>query len=828
MPRNPHCHRCILHQGVNSVCIFGTGPKPSDIMLLGEAPGGDEDNLGTPFVGRAGELLTTLLNLADIPRNTVYISNAIKCRPPGNRDPTNAELSACFSYLAEEINTVQPKVILCMGRIALQIMTGVSSIKASRGKPIPAARYVRVGDAKILATYHPAASFYRSDTVDGDKGIRDAILDDLRMASVLAGRTVSNLPKHERVLILPDEPYQNLKDALSRLSNATEIAVDCEWTAGKTDDDNNIRWPWTPDAELYSISLTGRLDERTLLSVAIAWPATDKPSKAQRLLQSFLSRRRLVFHNAMSDLIWLTSVGFRLKARDDSQFLGYLLNEEQNLSLDQLGPLLAGIPPGWKIGPWFRRPNNNLGWKELLEYNSDDTYATLLLIEAERSLIRKRSKEEQRNLARAYFKLLIPALPPFIEMAIRGIAIDIEALKAKIIEIRLHEKEQLAEAARLLGMRNDHVSKLINSPLQLKAFLNHHYYLDIEDTEADTLEPFGDDYPVIGVIASIKHDRKLLSTYLEPWLEMVERQGDGRLHFVYRLDRTRTGRTTARSELGGSIQLAPREDWLRQLFIARPGYKLLAADESQIELRMIAWLAPERTMTRLFNEDADLHKATAAFVKSKRTENLTMREFWSRREELMQTVTKQDRDRAKGVNFGFDFGMQAPKFVRYARKSYKAIFTQEEAEEARDGYFELYSDLQEWHERSEKEMQSGKPIVMPFGRYRRSATDTTQYINTPIQTTANDISIFATGNIYTELEEEFEDRWQTNEIGFVGFIHDAIMLEVRDDWTEYTSEVVKRNMEHPPVESIGVPPIPIPLKADVELYQAWTKKLLTS
>lgn len=811
MPRNQTCKRCPLHDGVNTVCLWGVGRKPTDIMLLGEAPGANEDAEGEPFIGNAGQTLDECLESVGLDRSTVYISNAVKCRPPGNRDPEQGELAACFSYLVEEIAAVRPKVIVCLGRIPLKILTGKESIKDSRGKPVPPARHIRLGDTKIISTYHPAAYLHRRD-----KTMLAAIKEDLELAAQIAGRSARKLPEHEKVLIYPGDPVQKLIDGLMLLKDCKRVSVDCEWTAGDVDEDQ-MHWPWTPDSELFSIAIAGRVSQDKIVSVATAWPATDDPDLAFQALQAFMSRRLLTFHNAMADLIWLIAEGFRIKAKDDTQFLGYLINEEQRLNLDRLAPLYAGVPTGWKIGPWGVRPRSRHVWSDLLSYNADDVYATDLLRDAEFKLIMQRSEAEQRNLARAYSKLLIRALPPFVEMAINGVGIDVEDLKEKIDEIRAHRESKLTEVAEMLGMRRDIAKRMISSPQKLLKFLKDAYHLEVEDTQAETLEPYGDTIPVLKPISEIKHDDKLLGTYLEKWYTLAIRQGDGRLHFIYRLDKSRTGRTTAQSELGGSIQVAPRHKWLRNLFVARPGYKIVAADESQIELRMIAWLAPEKNMQRIFNEEgADLHRFTAAYAKAK----LPVSVFVRRKDEFIPLVTDDERQAGKSHNFGLVFGMQDEKYVRYARSNYGVILTLEEAHESRIGFFTLYDDLEAWHARCEVQMRRGEQIVMPFGRHRRGATDLTQYINTPIQTTANDISLFAAGNAFEDLENKFDSgEWDREAVFFIGFIHDSIMLEVRDDYVEQVETFIKYHMEHPPVESIGIPSITVPLVADVKVQQ---------
>ena len=111
------CEKCSLCKTRTNV-VFGAGDKNAKIMFIGEAPGESEDLSGTPFVGRAGKLFDKYLEAVDIPRESVYIANMLKCRPPKNRDPLPSEQDQCIQYLREQVRLVSPKIIVCLGRIS--------------------------------------------------------------------------------------------------------------------------------------------------------------------------------------------------------------------------------------------------------------------------------------------------------------------------------------------------------------------------------------------------------------------------------------------------------------------------------------------------------------------------------------------------------------------------------------------------------------------------------------------------------------------------------------------------------------------------------------
>ena len=146
------CRLCPLHEG-RTQTVFGVGDVNADWMLIGEAPGAEEDRRGEPFVGRAGKLLDSMLKALGLDRRQVFIANILKCRPPNNRDPRPEEVLACSNYLEQQINTVKPRLILALGRVAAQnLLKTETPIGKMRGKRF------HYGDPPIpvVVTYHPA------------------------------------------------------------------------------------------------------------------------------------------------------------------------------------------------------------------------------------------------------------------------------------------------------------------------------------------------------------------------------------------------------------------------------------------------------------------------------------------------------------------------------------------------------------------------------------------------------------------------------------------------------------------------------------------------
>lgn len=144
------CKKCSLCQ-TRTNTVFGCGNREADLMFVGEAPGESEDASGIPFVGRAGKLLDKYLEAVDIYRESVYIANILKCRPPKNRDPLPEEQDMCIEYLREQVRLIRPKIIVCLGRIpAMKLIRPDFRITREHGV------FVKKGAFEICAVYHPS------------------------------------------------------------------------------------------------------------------------------------------------------------------------------------------------------------------------------------------------------------------------------------------------------------------------------------------------------------------------------------------------------------------------------------------------------------------------------------------------------------------------------------------------------------------------------------------------------------------------------------------------------------------------------------------------
>ncbi len=158
------CQNCALHHS-RIKSVPGEGPKDAKIMFIGEGPGFHENQQGRPFVGQAGKFLDELLSVSGLKRETVFITNVVKCRPPGNRDPQPEELEACSKFLDNQIDLIHPEIIVTLGRFSMAKFFGQVKISQIHGS------MRKIGQKYVVAMYHPAAALHQP-------ALKRTLLDD--------------------------------------------------------------------------------------------------------------------------------------------------------------------------------------------------------------------------------------------------------------------------------------------------------------------------------------------------------------------------------------------------------------------------------------------------------------------------------------------------------------------------------------------------------------------------------------------------------------------------------------------------------------------------
>lgn len=317
----------------------------------------------------------------------------------------------------------------------------------------------------------------------------------------------------------------------------------------------------------------------------------------------------------------------------------------------------------------------------------------------------------------------------------------------------------------------------------------------------DTLSNYvGND--CVDTLLEYKRISKLIN-FIESWEDL---QVDGKIYPSFNIT-ARTGRTTCNSP---NIQQCPQNSYVRNLIEARPGWKIIESDLSQAELRVASWFAKDENMQHAYQSGSDLH--------SKTTELL-----FGDTSKLGHDEQKRLRTNSKATNFGFLYGMVAKSFIQYA-KGYGLNISLEESEKIRAGFFNAYPRLLVWHEECKEFARQHGYIESPIGRkrwfdningydFKKRSADERASINTPVQGFASDICISALADIV------FNKELDHTRFNVLGSVHDAILIEVREDYADELSQYVKQTMEHPSIlEGLDVP---IPIVSDVEIAQCW-------
>lgn len=390
-----------------------------------------------------------------------------------------------------------------------------------------------------------------------------------------------------------------------------------------------------------------------------------------------------------------------------------------------------------------------------------------------------------------YTKLLRPAFLMYRDAERTGIYFDRKEYRNVRKKYMAIEKEKLAEL-------NSHYQINWNSPQQKANILfldKNGENLPIIKRSAKTKAPSAD-AEVLNKLAAQGHKlpalmkeytdaNTLTKMFLNRWGD--DSSYDGRIHPNFNLTNVVSGRTSCSDP---NLQQVPRTKDIRALYHAEKGKKFFEADYSQLELRIAADYADEPTMIKIYKNDGDIHTETAKTLTNGRE------------------PTKEERNKAKAVNFGFLYGMGAKGFIDYAYNSYGVIFTLSEAQHYRDLFFAKYSRLLAWHEEQRQICEALGGVANKFGRFRKlpdiysdnwgkRGSAQRIAINTPVQGTGSDILISSAIQIHKELTPEG--------LNIVGTIHDAIVGEFWEEDEEWIVPEIKRIMAHPKImDTFGV------------------------
>lgn len=496
-------------------------------------------------------------------------------------------------------------------------------------------------------------------------------------------------------------------------------------------------------------------------------------------------RVKTIFQNGKFDTLFIEQhLDIKLPITEDVMLMGTAYDLVAEHGLKKMAQAYLGVPD------W------DLSKKEKLSGNEQTVVPYLKLdVKYTWELFQYFMKNMDSTQMKVYKKLLRPAYRAYRDIERNGLYLDLKGLKAV-------KKKYAQEEASLLAQLKQHYAINWNSSAQVAdAFFKKAGMPIVQrtakgapSTSAEVLRDLAmKGYELPKLLLQYKDASTRNKMFLNRWADDCY---ESRIHPNFNLTNVVSGRTSCNNP---NLQQVPRTKDIRGLFSGAPGMILFEADYSQLELRIAAHYANDKTMIRIYQENGDIHTETARLFTNGKD------------------PTKEERGKAKAVNFGFLYGMQAKKFVAYALNSYGQTFTQNEAEHIRNLFFAKYSRLLPWHAEQEQlcEMQGG--ISNLFGRFRRlpliysdnkweRASAARRAINTPVQGSGSDLLISSVTRINQELKG----------IAWIGAtVHDSIIGECHVEDKDYVDETIRRIMLHPPVlDDFGVT-LRVPLDVDI-------------
>lgn len=787
--RNANCTLCPLHEEAKTVCLLGDGPVPSKIMLIGEAPGAREDDIERPFAGVAGQYLDRVLAQTGLSRSEIYITNAVKCRPPQNRTPTPGEIKVCRSYLERELEIVNPQYLLLLGNAALKAVLNQSGIMSKRGTA------TEWRGRQVFCTIHPAA-------VLRNPGLENAFKSDLLAFQRLV-EGASEKPKTVTKLIRNSGALAQFCQLLATVD--TPIAFDVETGSSDPTEEQGGLHPWSPNGVIHTAAFSW--EPGTGYVIALQHPAVEWDIPIERVYEALniaLQGKKMIGHNLKFDLAWMARQGVELYGHFDTMLAQHLLDENSPLGLKALSRQYLGADE-YEAGISFGPSAHALA--SLAIYNAKDADYTLRLYH----LFREQLKAQPR-VARLYMQLTMPALRAFTKIEQNGFPVDMERLETRHHEILAKIDDITDKLLQYVPPKTSGVN--FRSPVFLGWWLFDHLKLPVllvtpktgrPSTAETVLLELRKKHPAVDLLMELRKWQKYESTYTRNWLARTRIASKPRLYTSYKLSGTVTGR------LSSDMQQVPRNLYIRSIIGTAPGWKLIEADFSQIELRIAAMLSGDRALRKAFNTGGDPHRETAARMLNKPPAE----------------VTSEERKMAKAVNFGFLYGMGARKFKIYAKDNYGVAVTDTEAQAYRKAFFEQYSGLAPWHDRQRRLVRANQQVQSPIGRIRHLPTIASteegvqaeaerEAINSPVQGFASDLTVLS----MTLLMDKLDD----SRCRLIGNVHDSIMAEVTDDYAEEAAKIIKHTMENLPIEKMFGYRLSVPIEADVNITQHWGEK----
>lgn len=822
---NPSCKLCPLHKGAKSVCIPAerVGKGVPEILVIGEAPGRQEDASGRPFIGDSGRLIRDELYKAGF--TNYIITNVVKCRPPDNRDPKPEEIKACRIYLDQEIRSLGLKYVLTLGRFSSKSVLKKSKITLDHGNLVKMSGFVG------MPAYHPAYTLR-------DPSKLPALQHDLRrLRKYIDGELEED--KEPRWRLVTSKTLQVFFD---QFTAAPEFSYDTETTG---------LFPFDHKGKVRCLSLGLGKTTWVLPLDMPGSPLEGRPDLIKELLEELVriakdTDKLAIAQNGKFDQHWtMECYETQFELHFDTMIASHVLDENvdhdlKSMSRSELDAPEYDIPLKEKKGEFLHIPEKRAAYLKYSAFDGAYTYA-LKQIFAERLA-------QQPSLKRLFYKLVMPLARAIKKIEARGITLDMERYAEVEIQITRERDEVKRELDALVRKHNG--GKLINwnSPIQVAKFLYETLGLTTTvktskgkmSTGEDAIVELRGQHAVADQLVKFREKEKFLGTYIEGWKEFIV---DGKLYLGYKIHGTVTGRLASR------LHQIPRDGTLRNLGTAPPGWEFFQADLSQAELRIAAELSGDLELVSCFRPGGpDVHWRTLLYMigsgrskeyfkpaietayKLTHQKHLTLTDAveilgkhgHNRAIEIGKSITnwKEGRKKSKAINFGFVFGMYENKFIQQAKTKYDWNCTYEEAHDFRTAYFELYNGIPPWHEKQKRLCRADGEVRNLFGRVRRlpgiysrdrglRMEAERQAINSPVQGTIGDWKSAAL--------VEIEETIPTNKLRLVGEHHDALLGIFKPEYRDEVLPRVRAIMRRPSLFDLFKINTVVPMESEIEI-----------
>jgi len=822
-------------------------------MIIGEAPMEEELKTRQFFMGKAGQELTNYLSRAGIPRDRCYLTCLVKCRPPGNRDPSQAEIGGCASILLQELETVNPRFIATVGRHATQFFLGEVNMEAVHGIPH------KLGDRVIIPVYHPAAGLH--DTVNMSNIMADFLAVKSAMMGKLAvrgaGKTITPPPYH--LIEQGEDPSPYLTDL---------VAIDTE-----TQDERDTPW-----------SLQFCCGEQGHI---IMW---DNPLSLALFAEHVVRPHVLcIIHNSLFDLKVLGLMGIHPVNFVDTMIMAYLLQTEpqglkpltfrylnmkmneytdivntrtQEMALDYvvnvagvdwpkpdpvveikagvvkvrqpqgvnqkvkriLSDLAAGkdvdifdrwgnmsegerVPVEQQFGAMRRAYLKDVDAEVAYQYAATDAWSTYFIYPILKAKIDAMGLQEVLERDNGVVPMVqdmqqagMPIYPPYF---------------IKLREVFTAEMEEVTEAiCAMVGNMHpgsdpqvlELLERLDLVHAKRKWVKGKEVIIRKKMTDLKAMELLKDRHPVIPLLMRYRALAKLVDSFINVLLEKAD--SNNRVHTTLRITRVVTGRLSSSNPNLMAIP-ARTEDGRRIKggFVAPDGYSFVSGDYSAVEMRIVAHLSQDPKMLKVFRTGVDLHSATAAGMFHIPIE---------------QVDEKKHRYPAKRVGFGILNLISAGKLLQELQVGGAEGWTEAGCQKMIDDWFKLYHGVADYVQERKAEAKRNGLVRDMFGRMRlvpevmsvhrriREA-GIRQAVNGPIQMSAQGVIKEA----MKQLVPVYNGIGLDNVAPLIQ-VHDNLMFLVKDEIIDWVVPIIKDIMEN----SVQ---ISVPLRVDFEVGKVWEK-----